>query len=64
MKKSVVDACKAAEQYSAEHPEFVVFVMDKSRKRAVICVEDWIYRERILEGWRVVTKYQNGKEVS
>ena len=47
---------------SVEHPHNTVRVLDKSRKHAVVCASEWVYRERILDGWHVVTTYRAGKE--
>lgn len=63
MKKSIVEMRKRAEEASQKYPDLVVYVMDKPGKQAVICANDWVYRERILDGWNDVAKYKNGKEI-
>lgn len=63
MKKSVEEAKAQAQKLSAEHPHNTVRVLDKPRKHAVVCASEWAYRERILDGWHVVTAYRAGKEV-
>ena len=63
MKKSVEEAKVQAQKLSAGHTHNIVLVLDKPRKHAVVCASEWVYRERILDGWHVVTTYRAGKEV-
>ena len=62
-KKSLVLAMEEAQQLSIKHPGVMYWVMDKPRKRAVVTGSDWIYRERVLEGWHTYVKFLNGKMV-
>ena len=62
-KKSLVLAMEEAQQLSIKHPGNTYWVMDKPRKRAVVTGSDWIYRERILGGWRCYCKFKNGKMI-
>lgn len=63
MKKSIEEAKARAKQISLDYPDITVRVMDKPRQRAVVVGVDFMARERVLEGWRTVTTYKNGKEV-
>lgn len=63
VKKSIIEAQKRALQISEEHPDLTVRVLDKSRKHAVVNTSDWVYRERVLEGWHTVATFKGGKEV-
>ena len=62
-KKSLTEAENRARQHSVEHPSITVRVMDKYRKHAVVCASEWVYNERILDGWHTVVTYRNGKVV-
>ena len=63
MKKSITDAAVQAQQISAKNPGVTVWVMDKPKRKAVVVCFDWVRKERILDGWHVVTTYRAGKEV-
>ena len=63
MKKSIEAARVRAQKFSAMYPNNMVYVFDKKGKKAIISVSDWIWRERILEGWSPVALYKAGKEV-
>ena len=63
-KKSLEEAKHIAHKVSKEYPEMIIVVMDKKGKKATYTASEWIYRERILDGWHVVTKYKNGKIVA
>lgn len=63
-KKSLEEAKHIAQKVSREYPEKVIIVMDKKGQKATYTASEWIYRERILDGWHVVTKYKNGKIVA
>lgn len=60
-KKSLQAARTEAVETSKAHPGLTVRVMDKPRKTAVVTVSDWVYRERILDGWHTVEIYIDGK---
>lgn len=62
-KRSIADACMRAAKLSAEYPDYTYYVMDKPRQKAVVHSVDWAVRQRIREGWYIVAKYENGKEV-
>lgn len=62
-KKSLVLAMEEAQQLSIKHPGNAYRVMDKPRKRAVVTGSDWIYRERILDGWTCYCTFLNGRMV-
>lgn len=47
---------------SKQHPKYLVFVMNKSDS-AVVCTNKWVFRERIIEGWKTVKCFQNGFEI-
>lgn len=63
MKKSIAEAMQRAQQQSAEHPHNTVRVMDKPRKHAVVTASEWVYKERILDGYVTVAVFKDGKEV-
>lgn len=60
-KKSLALAMEEARQLSIEHPGVLYRVMDKPRERAIVTGSDWIYRERILEGWHCLFQVRDGK---
>lgn len=62
-KKSLEVAKKEAMQLSKLYPPNLYIVMDKKGERAICTGVEWIYRERILEGWHKVATYINGAEV-
>lgn len=37
--------------------------MDKKWEKAVVCCSGWVYKERILDGWKEMGRYVNGEEV-
>lgn len=61
MKQSVKNAIQEAIQVSRLHPNVKYRIMDKMGQRAVVTGSDWVYRERIIEGWHVVGTYLNGQ---
>ncbi len=63
IKKSLEEAKVRAQQHSAEHPGVTVRVLDKIRQHSVVCASEWIYKERILDGWYTAATYKAGKEV-
>lgn len=63
MKVSVERALERAKLHSKQFPNDDVWVMDKKWSDAVVCANDWVYRERILAGWHVVAKFRAGKRV-
>lgn len=63
MKKSIAEAMQRAKAHSLEHLGITVRVLDRPRKHAVVCASEWIYKERVLEGWRTVAVFKDGKEV-
>ena len=62
-KKSLDEAVIEAKRISFVYPKIVVRVMDKKYSKAVVCISSWVYKERILDGWHVVTTFKNGKEI-
>lgn len=60
-KKSLVQAMDTARHLSIAFPGSTYWVMDYPRKRAVVTGVDWVYRERVLEGWRCYCKFKNGE---
>lgn len=62
-KKSLALAMEEARQLSIEHPGVLYRVMDKPRKRAVVSGSEWVYRERVLQGWHCYCKFRDGKTV-
>ena len=63
MKKSLELAFVEAQEHSKKFPDILVRVMDKKGKRAVVTASDWIYRERVLEGYYTEPEYRNGESV-
>lgn len=63
MKKSIEEAKAQARQISEKNPDATVWVMDKLKHKAVVVCFEWVRKERILDGWHVVTTYRAGKEV-
>lgn len=63
MKKSLELAFVEAQEHSKKFPDILVRVMDKKGKRAVVTTSDWIYRERVLEGYYTEAEYRNGERV-
>lgn len=63
MKKSLSAAMEAAQEQSRMYPSYIVWVLDKPGHRAVYTVLDWIYRERIMEGYATVARFKNGERV-
>lgn len=62
-KKSLSEAHNRAREISVENFGITVRVMDKKGCKAVITSSEWVYKERILEGWHTVTAYKNGEEI-
>jgi len=60
VKKSLDEAMERAK---AESFGGVIYVMDKPRQHAVTCKSEWVMKERILEGWRIVSVFKNGEKV-
>lgn len=63
MKISVKEKMKEAEQMSLNHSEILYRVMDKTGQRAVVTGEEWVYRERIIDGYFTVATFKNGKQI-
>ena len=63
MKKTVLEAVENAKLHSKMNPNNDVWVMGKKKKHAVICANEWVRKQRIMSGWRVVKTFRNGKEV-
>lgn len=59
-KKSLEIALVKAQALSKEHPEIEVKVMDKKGCKAICTSSNWIYRERVLEGYHTVATYKGG----
>ena len=64
VKKSLEMAKAEALKLSEEHPTILYRVMDKKGQMAVCTGSDWVYRERVRDGWFTVAAYQNGSEVA
>lgn len=62
MKKSIAEAMQRAQQISVDHEGLVVRVLNKKRKRAVVNTSEWVYVERIRDGYMTVAVFINGKE--
>lgn len=58
-KKSVEAAILRADALHNEYPFAEYRVMDRKNKRAVVTGSEWVYQERLREGYRVV--YSTGK---
>lgn len=63
MKISVKEKMKEAEQMSLNNPEILYRVMDKTGQRAVVTSDEWVFRERIIDGYFTVAKFKNGKQI-
>lgn len=63
-KKSLAQAMEQAQQISANNPEITVFVMDKPKRKAVVCCFAWVYEERLLDGYTTYCKYRGGVKVN
>lgn len=63
IKKSLQEAKDRALQASKEYPDIKIVVMDKRGCRAVCTASDWVYRERVIEGYHKVVTYKGGVEV-
>ena len=59
--KSTLLAMEEAQTLSIEHPGHRYRVMLKPRRKAVVTGSDWVYRERILDGWRCYTSFLDGR---
>lgn len=59
--KTLVLAMEEAQMQSLQHPGTMVRVMTKGQKKPVICCSEWVYRERVLEGWTCYCKYLDGR---
>lgn len=62
-KKSLENARREAMQLSSMFPPKPYRVMDKKGEKSICTGLDWVYRERIMEGWNTVAVYINGREV-
>lgn len=63
IKKSLQEAKNRALQASKEYPEEILKVLDKKGCKATYTASNWIYRERILEGYHTVVTYKGGAEL-
>lgn len=61
-KKSLENAKKEALELSSMFPH-LYRVMDKKGEKSICTGLEWVYRERIMEGWRLVAMYRDGQEV-
>ena len=64
VKKSLEMARAEALKLSQEHPTILYRVMDKKGQMAVCTGSEWIYRERVREGWHTAAAYKGGEEVA
>ena len=56
-------AKEEARKLSVEHPGILYRVIDKPRKRACVTGSEWIYRERVLEGWHTCCEFRDGRQL-
>ncbi len=63
LKKSLQDAKTRALQDSNKYPDVEMRVMDKKGCKAIYTASDWIYRERVLDGYHTVATYKGGEEI-
>lgn len=61
-KKSTIRVKQEALKLSQQFPDTPYYVMDKKNKRAVCHSVDWAVKEKIMNGWHIVCRYQNGQE--
>lgn len=59
-KKSLVQAQERALFVSNQYPQATVRVMDKKGCNAVVSSSEWVYKERVLEGYHTVGSYKGG----
>lgn len=59
-KKSLQEALTRAAEYSKGEPN-PVRVMDKKYQRSRMCASNWVYNQLILEGWKTVCTFIDGK---
>ena len=62
-KKSLERAKAEAKAFSKDHLGAIIKVMDKRGRKAIYTGSPWVYRERILCGYRTVASYVGGEEV-
>ena len=60
MKKSLQEALKQAQKQSLDFPQLTVRVLDKKGRHACVNVSDWVYREKVRDGWEAVAAFRNG----
>lgn len=48
---------------SVKHPKEVYTILDRPHKQCIVHALEWAVDMRILEGWRIVCRIQNGKEL-
>lgn len=63
MKKSLEQAKHEAKELSIKHKDTVFYVMDKKGKQAECYSLSWCVKERMLEGYRTVTRFLNGADI-
>ena len=62
IKKSVESAIAKAKEMHQRHPAVEIRVMDKKGKPAICTASDWIYRERVLDGYHTIFSTKDMKE--
>lgn len=62
-KKSITEAKAEAIRLSKKNPDSIYYVMDKKREHACCHRFEWVVRQKILDGWHIVTRYKNGVEL-
>lgn len=50
-----------AMEESVKYPNQVYTIMDKPNKQCIVHTVEWIVDQRILDGWHIVCRIQNGK---
>ena len=62
-KKSLEESKRIAQKVRKDYPDVIMIVMDKKGHKATYTASEWVYNERILDGWHTVVKYKNGEIV-
>lgn len=62
-KKSLREAYYRAVDHSLEHPDILVYVLDKKGKRACVHISEFIVKEKEREGWSVFAVFENGRRM-
>lgn len=62
-KKTIADAYSRIMKHSQYFPQQVYTLLDMPRKHCFVTTLDDVVRRMVYDGWTVVCRIQNGKEV-